>query len=146
MGDSGAMFLGLTVAAAGIVVTGNIDPAATERTVALPALLPLLLPFAVLVVPLVDFALAVVRRIAAGKSPMAADGQHLHHRMLQLGHSHRRAVLLLYMWTAIVAYGTVGFAFLPARTMWMLLAAAVVLGLALTFVPRVRARERHVRG
>lgn len=150
MGDSGAMFLGLTAAAAGVVVTGNIDPASTERTLALPALLPLLLPVAVLVVPLADLVLAVVRRLAAGKSPMAADGQHLHHRMMALGHSHRRSVLLLYMWTAIFAYGTVGFAFpelLSATTMWIAVGSAVVIGVILTFVPaRWRGASRHVRG
>lgn len=147
MGDSGAMFLGLTVAAAGIVVTGNIDPASTTGNRALPAILPLLLPVAVLLVPLADFALAVIRRLAAGKSPMTADGQHLHHRMMALGHSHRRSVVLFYLWTAIFAYGTVGFAFLPASTMWLVVAAAVILGLILTFVPpMVRQPSRHVRG
>lgn len=135
MGDSGAMFLGLTVAAAGIVVTGNIDPGSTETTLALPAFLPLMLPVAVLIVPLIDLVFAVVRRVAAGKSPFAADGRHLHHRLLALGHSHRRSVVILYGWTAIFAFGAVGFAFLPARTVWAVTGVAVLIGAVLTRVP-----------
>ncbi|GMA30690.1 MraY family glycosyltransferase [Litorihabitans aurantiacus] len=152
MGDSGAMFLGLTVSAAGIVVTGNIDPGASSQLtglVGLPAFLPILLPVAVMLVPLVDLVFAVVRRIAAGKSPFAADGQHLHHRLMQRGHSHRRTVVILYGWTAIFAAGAVALAFLPLVTVLIGLAVGVAIGVVLTAVPlpvrRTRHRHRHVR-
>lgn len=152
MGDSGAMFLGLTASAAGIVVTGNIDPGTALgpeglSTLTLPAYLPILLPIAVMLVPLADLAFAVVRRIGAGKSPFTADGGHLHHRLLALGHSPRHAVLVMYAWTAVFAFGTVGLAFLPTDVMAVTLTLAVVLALVATLLPRllVRRQERHSR-
>ncbi|MDR3202647.1 MAG: undecaprenyl/decaprenyl-phosphate alpha-N-acetylglucosaminyl 1-phosphate transferase, partial [Bifidobacteriaceae bacterium] len=103
MGDAGSMFLGLMFAAATIAVTGQVDPAASPRQ-ALPAFLPILLPFGVLALPLLDVLLAVGRRVREGKSPFHADRMHLHHRLVALGHSHRRAVLLMYLWTAVFAF------------------------------------------
>ncbi|PWD52171.1 undecaprenyl-phosphate alpha-N-acetylglucosaminyl 1-phosphate transferase [Serinibacter arcticus] len=153
MGDSGAMFLGLTLSAAGIIVTGNIDPGASAQLtefVALPAFLPILLPVAVMLIPLVDLVFAVVRRIAAGKSPFAADGRHLHHRLMARGHSHRRTVVILYAWTTVFAFGAVALAFLPLQTVLIALTVAVVVGIVLTVVPlpvrRSSHRSRHVKG
>jgi UDP-GlcNAc:undecaprenyl-phosphate GlcNAc-1-phosphate transferase len=104
MGDAGSMLIGLVMAGAAITVTGNIPPSLMTGAQALPAFIPLLLPVAVLMLPLLDMGLAVIRRLAAGKSPMAPDRMHLHHRMLALGHSHRRAVVILYVWTAVFAF------------------------------------------
>ncbi|WP_369369573.1 MraY family glycosyltransferase [Promicromonospora sp. Populi] len=104
MGDAGSMLIGLVMAGAAITVTGNIPPGLMSGAQALPAFIPLLLPVAVLMLPLLDMGLAVIRRLAAGKSPMAPDRMHLHHRMLALGHSHRRAVVILYVWTAVFAF------------------------------------------
>lgn len=104
MGDSGAMFLGLTMSATAILVTGQIDPVRDPVGTTLPALVPILLPLAVLMLPLLDMGLAVVRRLLAGKSPFQPDRMHLHHRLLDFGHSHRRAVLIMYIWTAVVAF------------------------------------------
>ena len=70
-------------------------------------MLPLVLPIAVLAIPALDLTMAYVRRTKAGRSPFAADKLHLHHRLMQRGHSHRRAVLLMYLWTALIAYGVV---------------------------------------
>ncbi|PUB22886.1 UDP-GlcNAc:undecaprenyl-phosphate GlcNAc-1-phosphate transferase [Promicromonospora sp. AC04] len=104
MGDAGSMLIGLVMAGAAIAVTGNVQPDVMTGAEALPAFIPLLLPVAVLMLPLLDMGLAVIRRLAAGKSPMAPDRMHLHHRMLALGHSHRRAVVILYVWTAVFAF------------------------------------------
>ena len=104
MGDAGSMLIGAVMAGAAITVTGNIPPGIMSGAQALPAFIPLLLPVAVLMLPLLDMGLAVIRRLAAGKSPMAPDRMHLHHRMLALGHSHRRAVVILYVWTAVFAF------------------------------------------
>ncbi|MFC8798341.1 undecaprenyl/decaprenyl-phosphate alpha-N-acetylglucosaminyl 1-phosphate transferase [Promicromonospora sp. NPDC057138] len=104
MGDAGSMLIGLVMAGAAITVTGNVQPDVMTGAQALPAFIPLLLPVAVLMLPLLDMGLAVIRRLAAGKSPMAPDRMHLHHRMLALGHSHRRAVVILYVWTAVFAF------------------------------------------
>ena len=73
----------------------------------LVTLLPVLLPLAILVVPLADLVLAVVRRTRAGRSPFSPDKQHLHHRLLEIGHSQRRAVLIMWMWAALIAGGMV---------------------------------------
>jgi UDP-GlcNAc:undecaprenyl-phosphate GlcNAc-1-phosphate transferase len=112
LGDSGALLVGLMMSVSAISVTGQIDPAAVSPTQLLPAFLPVILPLAVLIVPLVDFALAVGRRLRKGMSPFDADRAHLHHRLLDMGHSHRQAVLILYSWTAVLAIGTLMFLFL----------------------------------
>jgi UDP-GlcNAc:undecaprenyl-phosphate GlcNAc-1-phosphate transferase len=88
-------------------LTGEIDPNPETfgRSQLLPAFLPILLPFAILIVPLLDFALAVFRRLKAGKSPFSADRKHLHHRLLDMGHSRLHATLIFYAWTAVVSVG-----------------------------------------
>ena len=63
-----------------------------------------------LLLPLLDMGLAVVRRMGQGKSPFHPDRRHLHHRLLQLGHSHRRAVVIMYLWTALFAFGAAALA------------------------------------
>ena len=135
MGDSGSMLIGLVMSAATIVVTGQIDPAVVSDRQAIPAFLPILLPLAVLLLPLLDMGLAVVRRLLAGKSPFAPDRMHLHHRMLQIGHSHRRAVFILYLWTALVAFGMASLVLLPLSSVLVTLAVGAVVVLVVTFVP-----------
>ncbi|MFM7949595.1 MAG: MraY family glycosyltransferase [Actinomycetales bacterium] len=103
MGDSGSMFLGLLLAASAITLMGQIDANAVFAEEIGPAALPLLLPFAVLAVPLLDFALAVLRRIRKGKSPFAPDKEHLHHKLMQLGNSQARTTVILYFITAMLA-------------------------------------------
>ena len=115
MGDTGSMLIGYLMAASVITLTGKVDPNALEGTTLLPALLPILVPLAVLAVPLIDLGLAVVRRTRAGRSPFAPDKQHLHHRLLEMGHSQRRAVLLLTGWAALIAFSVVLLAFVPLR-------------------------------
>ena len=144
MGDSGSMLIGLLLAASTIRVTGQVDPALLSTERVLSTYLPILLPIAVMVLPLVDLMLAVIRRMAAGKSPFSADAKHLHHRMLALGHSHARAVLLLYMWTAIFAFGTVSLLKFQTSIVLSVLAVAVAVTLILTFYPlysRLSARK-----
>jgi UDP-GlcNAc:undecaprenyl-phosphate/decaprenyl-phosphate GlcNAc-1-phosphate transferase len=142
MGDSGSMLIGLTMAAAGIVVTGQIDPDIVSDRQAIPAFLPIVLPIAVILLPLLDMGLAVVRRVGAGRSPFQPDRRHLHHRLLQLGHSHRRAVMILYVWTALFAFGAAALVIWSTRTaVWALVAGAVV-ALALTLGP-LRGRVRR---
>ncbi|GAA1776396.1 MraY family glycosyltransferase [Agromyces lapidis] len=105
MGDAGALLIGLLTATAAIAVTGTINPGSVGFENLFAAFIPILLPFVVLVIPLLDFGLAVVRRLSAGKSPFAADRKHLHHRLLDMGHSHLNAVLILYGWTAVASVG-----------------------------------------
>ena len=124
MGDSGSMLLGLLLAAAAITLTGQVDPNAISAESAGPTLLPLLLPFAVLAIPLADLLLAVGRRIGAGKSPFAPDNEHLHHRLLSAGNSQLKAAIILYLWTATIAFPVTVLAFAP---WWIALLSAIVL-------------------
>jgi UDP-GlcNAc:undecaprenyl-phosphate GlcNAc-1-phosphate transferase len=145
MGDSGALLVGLLMATSSISVTGGIDPLQIEnqeitRSSLLPALIPVILPVAILIVPLLDFGLAVFRRLRAGKSPFSADRLHLHHRLLDMGHSHFHAVLIFYAWTTVVAVGCL----LPmfVHWGWALIFIGVGLGICVvvTLLPLTRRK------
>ena len=109
MGDAGALMLGLLMASSAIAITGSFDPAIVGdndefgRSQLLGAFIPILLPVVVVLLPLLDFGLAVIRRMSRGKSPFSPDRKHLHHRMLDMGHTDRDAVLIFYAWTALVS-------------------------------------------
>ncbi len=144
MGDSGSLMLGLLLAAATISMTGNIDPGAqTGGNPSVAILLPIVLPLAILSLPLLDVLLAVIRRTRAGRRPWHPDAEHLHHRMLRLGHTHVQAVLVLYLWAAVVALGVVSFAFvdgwLPILVIIVVAFSALVLTLRL---PRWMPKRR----
>ncbi len=140
MGDSGSMLIGLVLSASALTLTGQFSGpdlsrgAEGSQASLLPTLLPLLLPVSILIVPMVDLTLAVVRRTRAGRSPFAPDKQHLHHRLLEIGHSHRRAVVIMWLWAALVAFGTVLASLSTGRWVWGSLALGTVLTVVLTFV------------
>lgn len=145
MGDSGSMVIGMMLSAAATTATTTADPQTTFAGTlgAFPLALPLLIPIAVLIVPLADLSLAVVRRVRRGQSPFAPDKQHLHHRLLELGHSQRRAVILLYFWTALLAFGGVGLAIFHGP--WVVLgiiAGGAVVGMLMVIIPRVPRPKR----
>jgi UDP-GlcNAc:undecaprenyl-phosphate/decaprenyl-phosphate GlcNAc-1-phosphate transferase len=145
MGDSGSMLIGLVLAGSALTLTGffpplafSDDPAAGATPSLLPVLLPFLLPISILIVPFADLVLAVVRRTLRGQSPFAPDKQHLHHRLLEYGHSHRRAVIVMWFWAALIALGGVGLSLFQSRPVII----AVLLWLLVTIlvtvvVPRV---------
>jgi UDP-GlcNAc:undecaprenyl-phosphate GlcNAc-1-phosphate transferase len=135
MGDSGAMVLGFVFSAAAIVVTGQIDPDQALARQRFPAFLPMLLPIAVLLLPLLDMGLAIIRRVGAGKSPFHPDRMHLHHRMLQLGHSHRRAVAIMYVWTAVFAFGVAALVRWETTVVLITFGVAVLVATVLTLGP-----------
>ncbi|WP_406136625.1 MraY family glycosyltransferase [Streptomyces sp. NBC_01089] len=150
MGDSGSMMIGLVLAAGAISVTGQVDPDAMslnlgggrEATHAmLPVFIPLLMPLTIIAVPFADLVLAIVRRTWNGQSPFAADRGHLHHRLLEIGHSHSRAVLIMYFWSALFAFGALAYSVRSSST-WILLAVVALsaVGLALLLMPRFTPR------
>jgi UDP-GlcNAc:undecaprenyl-phosphate GlcNAc-1-phosphate transferase len=122
------MLIGLLLASSVITLVGQLDPNVVPGPTFVPALLPIVLPAAVMAVPLLDMLLAVVRRTRAGRSPFSPDKQHLHHRLLELGHSQRRAVLLMYGWTGLLAFTAVGLAFVPIgiAAVWFVCGIAVL--------------------
>jgi UDP-GlcNAc:undecaprenyl-phosphate GlcNAc-1-phosphate transferase len=143
MGDSGALTLGLLLSAATITLTGNVDPGQVSANEVSAAFLPVLVPLSVLLLPFLDMVLAVVRRTRAGKRPWQPDAMHLHHRMLRIGHGHRRAVLILYLWAAIVALGSVSFVIWDGPRPLAVVGAAAAMGVVLTvWLPRWRPSER----
>ena len=101
MGDSGALLLGLMLAASTVSVGGRIDQAVSGQ-VFFFFFAPLIIPLLLLGVPLVDMALAVARRASRRVSLSAPDKEHLHHRLMRLGHGHRRTVLILWAWTTLL--------------------------------------------
>jgi UDP-GlcNAc:undecaprenyl-phosphate GlcNAc-1-phosphate transferase len=148
MGDAGALLVGLLMAASAITVTGQVDPGVISQpdklnAYLLPAFIPILLPFAVLLIPLLDFGLAVVRRLRAGKSPFAADRMHLHHRLLDMGHSHLQVVLIFYGWTFVISVGCLSYMFLPFWLASTLVIIGLVLCAAVTLSPLVRGRSQE---
>lgn len=147
MGDAGALLVGLMMAASAISVTGSVDPITlTASRQLFPAFIPILLPLAILVMPLLDFVLAVVRRLRAGKSPFSADRKHLHHRLLDMGHTHFQAVLIFYSWTTVFAVGCLLFVFIPTvSTGWAV--TFIVVGFLVsawfTIAPITRRKRRE---
>ncbi len=150
MGDSGALMIGLLMAVSAIATTGALEPAVLNpdnigRSQLLGAFLPILLPIVVVLLPLADFGLAVIRRMRAGKSPFSPDRKHLHHRMLDMGHSDRDAVLIFYAWTAVIGLAVL-LMFLSERaglTYWTGVAFGIVGAaacLVLTLMPSRRDR------
>jgi UDP-GlcNAc:undecaprenyl-phosphate GlcNAc-1-phosphate transferase len=146
MGDSGSMLVGLLLAAAATTATTSADPQTFGHLVgSIPLLVPLL-PVAVLSIPLMDLLLAVVRRVSRGQSPFSPDKQHLHHRMLEIGHTHRRAVLLLYFWSALLSFGGVIFSITGSPVaVVIILAGLALLGLLMSAIPRLRPRRSGPR-
>jgi UDP-GlcNAc:undecaprenyl-phosphate GlcNAc-1-phosphate transferase len=124
MGDSGSMLLGLVLAASAVTLTGQIDPNAISEAKLGPTLLPLFLPFAVLAIPLSDLVLAVIRRLAKGKSPFSPDKEHLHHRLMSAGKTQQRTAVIMYLATATIAFPVTIAAFQP---IWVAALSAVVL-------------------
>ncbi|MGX2994499.1 undecaprenyl/decaprenyl-phosphate alpha-N-acetylglucosaminyl 1-phosphate transferase [Streptomyces sp. JNUCC 64] len=153
MGDSGSMLIGLVLAAGAISITGQVDPDALTTEdggfgqvreavhATVPVYIPLLLPLTIIAIPAADLVLAIVRRTWRGQSPFAADRGHLHHRLLDIGHSHSRSVLIMYFWTALISFGTLGYS-VNAASMWIVLAVAVLsaVGLVLLLLPRFTPR------
>lgn len=150
MGDAGALLVGLLMGVSAVTVTGEIDlegivqnqvgganvfEGQIDRGSVLPAFIPILLPIAILIVPLLDFGLAVIRRLRAGKSPFSADRLHLHHRLLDMGHSHLHAVLIFYTWTTAIAVGTLMFLFFPWYQALVFIVAGIIISTIVTVLP-----------
>lgn len=140
MGDSGSMLIGLMLATASTSASGRIIYTGSGPGDTIALLSPLLVVAAVLFVPLLDLIMAVVRRTKAGKSPFHADKMHLHHRLLEIGHSQRRAVLLMYLWAAVIAFGAVSLTLFNTWVVGWVVALTVLLAAIISLIPRMRTR------
>ena len=150
MGDSGSMLLGLLLASSSISLTGQFDSAPLQDggQGLLPAYLPLVLPLAIVALPILDFTLAFLRRTYRGNPFWVADKQHLHHRLLERGHSHRRAVLLMYVWSGLISFGV---ALIGLTQFWwvavlFIIAAGVVTVLTVRGSRQMKPSPRELAG
>ena len=134
MGDSGAMLLGLLLATSAISLTGQIDTFELDNRGLVPTVLPLVLPLAILALPFLDLTMAFIRRTYAGKWWFLPDKQHLHHRLLERGHSQRRAVLLMYVWSALVSVGVIILSVVRTERQWTVVAVVAVCALILLLI------------
>ncbi len=139
MGDTGAMVIGLLMAAATMEIGGQASYVLSGATYFFLA--PLAVPVVILAVPLLDTAFAVVRRMIRRTKVTERDLEHLHYRLMRLGHGHRRAVLLLWAWTfvlsALVLYPT----FYPRwNAVVPFVVAILAVALVTIFRPGVRRR------
>jgi UDP-GlcNAc:undecaprenyl-phosphate/decaprenyl-phosphate GlcNAc-1-phosphate transferase len=142
MGDSGALLLGTLMAASTMVVGGRADQPFSGQTYFFFA--PIFIPFFILGVPIVDTVFAIVRRAVRRAGVAEADKEHLHHRLMRLGHGQRRSVVILWAWTAILS----GIVLMPTYTnrgnaVVPFLVAALAVALYTLFHPGVRAARAN---
>jgi UDP-GlcNAc:undecaprenyl-phosphate GlcNAc-1-phosphate transferase len=137
MGDAGAMLLGLLMAASTMSVVGQTNNDFNGRTYFLFA--PLVIPFFILGIPMLDTAFAIVRRAGRRANLAQADKNHLHHRLMRLGHGQTRSVLILWTWTALLS-GLVLYPTLANRAISYVPFGIAALGVALYTLFGVRMR------
>lgn len=131
MGDSGSMLLGLILGATTLVGVGKAPTNfSLDGANVLLAYSPLWIPALVVAIPILDASLAIVRRVRGRRSVFHADKEHLHHRLMDLGHGHKQAVVVMYVWSALAAGAGLAFTFLD-RSAWVfalpIAVAAIVL-------------------
>ena len=131
MGDTGSMLLGLLLACAGIAYVGRTtNPSYTD----IAGSVPLLVPALMLAIPFLDTALAIARRTVRRTGISVADRGHLHHLLMAFGHSHRRAVLVLWYWSAMLAAASLAWATVPTETLVAGTTVALAIGIVLTAI------------
>lgn len=140
MGDTGSMTLGLLLGSAGVSYVGR-STAPTYSDFA--GSIPLLIPVLVLAIPFLDTAFAIARRAYRRQPLSMADKGHLHHLLITFGHSHRRAVLIMYYWSAVIAGGVVALAAFDDTLVMAGGAVAVVVGIGLTVLGIRRSAPEH---
>lgn len=140
MGDSGSMQLGLLLAAATISGVGRtVQPSGGDLAA---FAIPVLIPAIVLAVPLLDVVLAIARRLRRRRPVFAPDKEHIHHQLLVIGHTHRRAVLTMYLWSVLLAGSGLAVAFINGRALvGSVVGGAFAIGLATLIPSRIRRRR-----
>lgn len=141
MGDTGSMLIGLLLAAAATSASGKIDMSLYGPVDFIALMSPLLVVTAAIFVPMLDLVMAIVRRLRKGQSPFSADRLHLHHRLLALGHTHRRVALVMYSWVSVVAFGAVSFSIFPPLISFGLILLSAVFAAIFTWQPVVAQKN-----
>ena len=135
MGDSGSMLIGTLLAAACVSASGRINLSLYGVADMFALLSPVVVALAALFIPLLDLVMAVIRRVSAGKSPFSPDRKHLHHRLLSLGHSQKKVVLVLYIWVGVAAFGAVGATVLPLGLTAIVFGVLLIIAVIATVIP-----------
>lgn len=143
MGDTGSMLIGLLLAAAATSASGKIDMSLYGPVDFIALMSPVFVVIAAIFIPMLDLVMAVVRRLSKGQSPFSADRLHLHHRLLALGHTHRRVALVMYSWVSVVAFGAVSFSVFPPLIASGLILLAAVLASIFTWQPVREQRSQQ---
>ena len=141
MGDSGSMLIGLLLAAASTSASGKINMSLYGAADFIALISPIIVVLAAVAIPLLDLVMAVVRRVGRGASPFSPDKMHLHHRLLSIGHTHRRVVLVLYTWASAVAFGAVSFSVVPPLFATGSSICGILIAVAVTAVPVMKSRR-----
>lgn len=145
MGETGAQLIGLLMATAAVAVTADVGALDGFRFRNVPAYMPILLPLAVLILPILDLSLAVIRRTARRSSPFTADRGHIHHKLVDGGYTHRQAVLLLYLWTFLFAYGAVSLNYFDSAIVITVVVIALSATVAITIRPWILRKAYYRR-
>ena len=145
MGDSGAMLIGLLLAAAATSASGRVAMNAYGPADVFTLLSPLILVAAVVFIPMLDMLMAVVRRTRAGVGFYTPDKMHLHHRLLELGHSQRRVALIIYLWVGVLAFSAAASTVFPVHVVAPMLGAGLVVAMLVTMAPRLQRRYASAR-
>ena len=134
MGDSGSLLLGLLLAAATVSGVGRtIQPSGGDIAA---FSIPVLIPVFVIAVPLIDVAMAVVRRLRRGRPVYAPDKEHLHHQLREIGHTNRHAVLIMYFWSLLLAGSGLAVSFINGRALVSAILLMALMLIAVTYLPQ----------
>jgi UDP-GlcNAc:undecaprenyl-phosphate GlcNAc-1-phosphate transferase len=141
MGDSGSMLLGMLLSIATISGVGHnpFPPSGGDLAAVAGAIL---VPLLVLAIPILDVLLAVIRRTRRGQGIGHPDKQHIHHRLMEIGHSHRQAVLLMYLWSALISASVLAVGLIDGRMIVGTIVVAAVALFAVTALPRLAGSRR----
>ncbi|MCS4489827.1 undecaprenyl/decaprenyl-phosphate alpha-N-acetylglucosaminyl 1-phosphate transferase [Corynebacterium sp. ES2794-CONJ1] len=143
MGDSGAMLIGLLLAAASTSASGKTSLSLYGVVDIIALLSPLMVVIAVILIPVGDLIVVVIQRLLRGQSPFSADQLHIHHRLLSIGHTHRRAVLIIYAWVSLAAFGAVAFSIVPSQAASIATVVSFIVVVALTARPIYEGRRER---
>jgi UDP-GlcNAc:undecaprenyl-phosphate GlcNAc-1-phosphate transferase len=141
MGDGGALMLGGLMAGSTILVGGQTSQPFSGQVFFFFA--PLFIPFFVMAIPIIDTAFAIIRRARKRAGLAEADKDHLHHRLMRLGHGERRSVAILWLWSGLLSLFVLYPVYTGKGNGWVPIAVAALVLIVLTFFHPGTRRARQ---
>ena len=145
MGDTGSMLLGMLLASATVSAIGRTtEPQFIDVA---GFVVPALLPLAVVAIPLADAGLAIIRRVRGRRPVFHADKRHIHHWLMDMARNHRQAVLVMYLWSGLLAAAAIVLAVGPG-VVWRFVSLGIVLVMlaSVVILPRMFRRREAANG